>query len=347
MITAILKTAPCLLLLSIACARVSSPDKDYLEMERVWQYLRTYSIYQDRVPEHPFEGFSTPSDLTAAIHDTLKSGNPFTRYIPSGDPGIEAVFGQSGRFSSTNKDEPYKQWNTTTGVLTIRDFNETTFEQLKSITADEPNLIVNLRNNPGGLLDVLDSCMELFLPAGTPYIQQISRRYDENEKRAYTQTITKRTVSTGDKFEGKKIAVIIDTGTASAAEIMAAGLRDGLPDSMITLVGTHNTFGKAIGQYYKQLVSGAVISITAFRFYRIIKDDTGANKDYLLTGIEPDIRVSSDNDVNPVVQSFFGKRSSAVEVASPLSEYFAPTLGLGAYAILTTDLPPLPKSAFR
>ena len=68
---------------------VNENAPDYAEFESVWQYLKAYSIYQDRITDDPFS-FPTTEDLLESVADTLK-GNNYTCYYGKlfGSKGIE------------------------------------------------------------------------------------------------------------------------------------------------------------------------------------------------------------------------------------------------------------------
>ena len=83
---------------------------DLIEFESVWQYLKVYSIYQDRVPEEPFL-YSSPEEMLKSLNDTLR-GNNYTDYNYS-------RFGRSASISNKNN-------NNVVSIVTFRAINDTT-----------------------------------------------------------------------------------------------------------------------------------------------------------------------------------------------------------------------------
>lgn len=290
--------------LSWRCSPPTTVEKDLLELQRLWQYLKVYSIYQDRVPDNPFS-FDEPHLLAHSIGDTIKDSIHYTTYwAPWQIPGDVSEL-LSGQAIDSDRTYFFARLSQKTSYLLIPAFKPrgvendvsvkpSTYHRLLADTPSTPNLILDLRGNGGGVISVLDSCMELFLGASTPYIQETVREYDRERRRGQTFKRLKRTRNAGDIYEGLSIAVLIDGATASAAEIMAAGLRDALGTERVRLFGSR-TFGKSIGQYYRLLDSGAAIRVTNVRFRRIVEDSR--LQDYFRTGIPPDTRVSNCEEV--------------------------------------------------
>lgn len=230
------------------------PDtaSDAIEFESVWQYCKLFSIYQERVPADPFI-FSSPAAILFSIGDTLKGsdlGHSYTRYLfPSEIPSSAAsatagavLAGPSTVFLDTLTDS--------TALLTIWTFDTSTYHDFYrcALAASRfPNLVVNLRNDRGGILDQSDSIIEALVPAGTPYIQARQRDYDKATDKFVTRDwdslFTRQQPLTG-LFQGKQFAVLINGWTASAAEIVAAALYEGTKSPIIG----ERSYGKGIGQ---------------------------------------------------------------------------------------------------
>ncbi|HLL21777.1 MAG TPA: S41 family peptidase [Kofleriaceae bacterium] len=113
-------------------------------------------------------------------------------------------------------------------------------------------LVLDLRNDPGGLVDQAISVADLFLDAGT--IVTIRGRQG---------TVETQTAHKGGAATSTPIIVIVDQGTASAAEILAGALRD---HGRAKLVGT-KTYGKGTVQTFFDLDDGAGLKLTTARFY--------------------------------------------------------------------------------
>jgi carboxyl-terminal processing protease len=170
------------------------------------------------------------------------------------------------------------------GYIRITQFNEQTTEGLKKaitdITAKVSNdklkgYIVDLRNNPGGLLDQAISVSDAFLQKG----EIVSTRGRNAEE---TQRFNARP---GDLTNGKPVIVLINGGSASASEIVAGALQD---HRRVTVIGTRS-FGKGSVQTIIPLGSGnGALRLTTARYY------TPSGRSIQAKGIEPDIEVLQD-----------------------------------------------------
>ena len=144
------------------------------------------------------------------------------------------------------------------GYLAISRFSEATGQDTAAALAQLRGqnaldvLILDLRNDPGGLVDQSIAVADLFLDSGT--IVTIRGRQGSVE----TQTAHKGGVATN-----VPIIIMVDQGTASAAEILAGALRD---HGRAKLVGT-KTYGKGTVQTFFDLEDGAGLKLTTARFY--------------------------------------------------------------------------------
>ena len=165
------------------------------------------------------------------------------------------------------------------GYIRITQFNEQTTEGLKKalsdIAAQVPpeklrGYIIDLRNNPGGLLDQAISVSDAFLDRG----EIVSTRGRDPEE---TQRFNARP---DDLTKGKPIIVLINGGSASASEIVAGALQD---QKRATVVGTRS-FGKGSVQTIIPLGDGeGALRLTTARYY------TPAGRSIQAKGIVPDI----------------------------------------------------------
>jgi len=170
------------------------------------------------------------------------------------------------------------------GYIRITRFNEQTTDGLKKaiasiskeISADKlAGYVVDLRNNPGGLLDQAVSVSSAFMNRG----EVVSTRGRTAEE---TQRFTARG---GDITKGKPLVVLINGGSASASEIVAGALRD---HKRATLIGTR-TFGKGSVQTIIPLGSGnGALALTTARYF------TPSGRSIQAQGIAPDIEVLQD-----------------------------------------------------
>jgi carboxyl-terminal processing protease len=167
------------------------------------------------------------------------------------------------------------------GYIRITQFDEHTTDGVKKaisnltkqLGADKiKGFVVDLRNNPGGLLDQAISVSDAFLERG----EIVSTRGRNAEE---TQRFNARP---GDLIKGKPVIVLINGGSASASEIVAGALQD---QKRATLVGTRS-FGKGSVQIIIPLGAGkGALRLTTARYF------TPSGRSIQAKGIEPDIEV--------------------------------------------------------
>jgi carboxyl-terminal processing protease len=170
------------------------------------------------------------------------------------------------------------------GYIRISSFNEQTTDGLRKAIADMSKQIppeklagyvVDLRNNPGGLLDQAVSVSGTFMARG----EVVSTRGRTPEE---TQRFTARG---GDLTKGKPLVVLINGGSASASEIVAGALHD---QKRATLIGTRS-FGKGSVQTIIPLGTGnGALALTTARYF------TPSGHSIQALGITPDIQVLQD-----------------------------------------------------
>ncbi|CCE04997.1 Carboxy-terminal-processing protease precursor (C-terminal-processing protease) [Bradyrhizobium sp. STM 3843] len=170
------------------------------------------------------------------------------------------------------------------GYIRVTSFNEQTTDGLRkailNISKEIPQdklagYVVDLRNNPGGLLDQAVSVSSTFLPRG----EVVSTRGRNPEE---TQRFT---AHGGDLIKGKPLIVLINGGSASASEIVAGALHD---HKRATLIGTRS-FGKGSVQTIIPLGAGnGALALTTARYY------TPSGRSIQAQGIAPDIEVKQD-----------------------------------------------------
>ena len=166
------------------------------------------------------------------------------------------------------------------GYVQITQFNEQTTENLrnaldtlkKDIGEDKlKGYVLDLRNDPGGLLDQAIGVCDTFLDKGE--IVSTRGRNPEDTKRWDARH--------SDVTKGKRLVVLINGGSASASEIVAGALQD---HKRATLLGTRS-FGKGSVQTIIPVGNDAAIRLTTARYY------TPAGRSIQAKGIEPDIKV--------------------------------------------------------
>ena len=166
------------------------------------------------------------------------------------------------------------------GYLRLRAFNENSSNQLmKEIKKIEKNkkltgYILDLRNNPGGLLSQAIKIADFFLEDGE-IVSTKGRKNRENRK-----FFAKR----GDKIKGKPLIVLINNGSASASEIVAGALQD---QKRAVLLG-ETTFGKGSVQSIIPLRNRGAIRLTVSKYY------LPSGKSISNVGIVPDIKIEEE-----------------------------------------------------
>ncbi|QQR69465.1 MAG: S41 family peptidase [Alphaproteobacteria bacterium] len=168
------------------------------------------------------------------------------------------------------------------GYVRITTFNEQTQPGLEkalneletSIGSDKlVGYVIDLRNNPGGLLDQAISVSSTFLQPGQEVVSTRSRHKKDNQS---------ATASGGDRTKGRPIVVLINGGSASASEIVAGALKD---HHRAIVLGTRS-FGKGSVQTIIPLPnSGGAMRLTTARYY------TPSGHSIQALGIDPDIVV--------------------------------------------------------
>lgn len=171
------------------------------------------------------------------------------------------------------------------GIITVTTFNRNTTDMARRAIAEmerNPNTaplgyVLDLRSNPGGLLDQAIGLSDLFLERGEVVSQRGRRRTDI--ERFYAEP--------GDATNGKPIVVLVDAGSASAAEIVAAALQD----HRRGLVMGERTFGKGSVQTLVPLGnSNTALRLTTARYY------TPSGRSVQEGGVSPDIAVPQLSD---------------------------------------------------
>ena len=137
---------------------------------------------------------------------------------------------------------------------------------------DLKGFVLDLRNNPGGLLNEAISVSDAFLEQGE--IVSTRGRHDENASRAYARP--------GDLAKGLPLVVLINSGSASASEIVAGALKD---HRRAVLLGTRS-FGKGSVQSVIPVSGNSAMRLTTARYY------TPSGISIQAKGITPDIEVA-------------------------------------------------------
>ena len=168
------------------------------------------------------------------------------------------------------------------GYIRLKSFNENSDKQfLKSIKKFEKNskikgYVLDLRNNPGGLLTQAINITDFFLEDGE-IVSTKGRKISETRK-----FFARR----GDEINGKPIVVLINNGSASASEIFAGALKD---HKRAIILG-ENSYGKGSVQSIIPLKNGGGIRLTISKYY------LPSGKSISEVGVEPDILIEEEGD---------------------------------------------------
>jgi carboxyl-terminal processing protease len=168
------------------------------------------------------------------------------------------------------------------GYIRLTSFNENSGKQIREkIKKFEKNnnvnsYILDLRNNPGGLLSQAIKISDFFLDNGE-IVSTKSRKASENRKWFANK---------GDLIGGKTLVVLINYGSASASEIVAGALKD---HKRAVILG-ENSYGKGSVQSIIPLKNKGAIRLTVAKYY------LPSGKSISEVGVSPDIEISEDSD---------------------------------------------------
>ena len=177
------------------------------------------------------------------------------------------------------------------GYVRLKSFNENSDNQfLKAIKKFEKNskiksYVIDLRNNPGGLLTQAINITDFFLDDGE-IVSTKGRKVSETRK-----FFAKK----GDEINGKPIIVLINNGSASASEIFAGALKD---HKRAIILG-ENSYGKGSVQSIIPLGNGGGMRLTISKYYlpsgKSISE-VGVTPDILVEEVEDNFQINSEND---------------------------------------------------
>ena len=177
------------------------------------------------------------------------------------------------------------------GYIRLTSFNENSSDQIKSKVKEfkkNNNInkyILDLRNNPGGLLSQAIKISDLFLDSGE-IVSTKSRRSSENRK-----WFAKK----GDLIDGATMIVLINYGSASASEIVAGSIKD---HKRAILIG-ENSYGKGSVQSIIPLKNNGAIRLTVSKYYLPSGDsisDIGVIPDFQIEEESDEFRINTETD---------------------------------------------------
>ena len=177
------------------------------------------------------------------------------------------------------------------GYIRLKSFNENSDKQFLNIVKKfEKNskikgYILDLRNNPGGLLTQAINITDFFLDDGE--IVSTKGRKESETRKFFARK--------GDEIGGKPIIVLINNGSASASEIFAGALKD---HKRAIILG-ENSYGKGSVQSIVPLKNGGGIRLTISKYYLPSGDsisEVGVTPDILIEEAEEDFKINTKND---------------------------------------------------
>ena len=238
-----------------------------------------------------------PGDYITAVNGQSVLGLPVSEAVKSmrGKPGEKVTLSiareKADPFDVTLVREVIKQKVVTArmegeyGYVRLSTFNEKATDEvtaaIRGLQEKNPKmkgLIFDLRRNPGGLLDQAVGVSDIFLDGG----EVVSQRGRD------AKDIERYNARSGDMLDGLPLVVLVDNGSASAAEIVAGALQDRKRAELVGLT----TFGKGSVQTVIPLRGGSdgAVKLTTARYY------TPAGRSIQKTGIEPDLEVAATRE---------------------------------------------------
>ena len=176
------------------------------------------------------------------------------------------------------------------GYIRLKSFNQNTdkqlFDEIKKMEQDNPvGYILDVRNNPGGLLTQAISITDFFLDDGE-IVSTKGRKISETRKFF---------AKAGDGINGKPVIVLINNGSASASEILAGALKD---HKRAIILG-ESSYGKGSVQSIIPLRNGGCMRLTISKYYlpsgKSISE-VGVSPDIMVEESEEDFEISSEKD---------------------------------------------------
>ena len=221
----------------------------------------------------------TGMELSSAV--ALIKGDKGTSVTLEVIRGTERLTFSAVRDAVEAKTVSYTLLDNNIGYLSISQFEEVTTKQFKAAVEDLQSqgmkgLVIDIRNNPGGLLDTVVGMLKYMLPDGL-IVYTEDKQGNRKEYKGQDN----------DEFN-LPLAVIVNGNSASASEIFAGAIQD---YGKGTIIGTQ-TYGKGIVQTVKPLTDGSAIKFTIAKYF------TPKGQDIHGQGVTPDMVVEYDTDAD-------------------------------------------------
>ena len=221
----------------------------------------------------------TGMELSSAV--ALIKGDKGTSVTLEVIRGTERLTFSAVRDAVEAKTVSYTLLDNNIGYLSISQFEEVTTKQFKAAVEDLQSqgmkgLVIDIRNNPGGLLDTVVGMLKYMLPDGL-IVYTEDKQGNRKEYKGQDN----------DEFN-LPLAVIVNGNSASASEIFAGAIQDYGKE---TIIGTQ-TYGKGIVQTVKPLTDGSAIKFTIAKYF------TPKGQDIHGKGVTPDMVVEYDTDAD-------------------------------------------------
>lgn len=221
----------------------------------------------------------TDMELSSAV--ALIKGDKGTSVTLEVIRGTERLTFSAVRDAVEAKTVSYTLLDNNIGYLSISQFEEVTTKQFKAAVEDLQSqgmkgLVIDIRNNPGGLLDTVVGMLKCMLPDGL-IVYTEDKQGNRKEYKGQDN----------DEFN-LPLAVIVNGNSASASEIFAGAIQD---YGKGTIIGTQ-TYGKGIVQTVKPLTDGSAIKFTIAKYF------TPKGQDIHGKGVTPDMVVEYDTDAD-------------------------------------------------
>ncbi len=221
----------------------------------------------------------TDMELSSAV--ALIKGEKGTSVTLEVIRGTEKMTFSAVRDAVEAKTVAYTLLDNNIGYLSISQFEEVTTKQFKAAVEDLQSqgmkgLVIDIRDNPGGLLDTVVSMLKYMLPDGL-IVYTEDKQGNRKEYKGQDN----------DEFN-LPLAVLVNGNSASASEIFAGAIQD---YGKGTIIGTQ-TYGKGIVQTVKPLTDGSAIKFTIAKYF------TPKGQDIHGKGVTPDMVVEYDTDAD-------------------------------------------------